>query len=174
MKENFEKCLEFLLRHEGGYVNNRHDPGGSTYKGITQKNYDRYRASLEMVQQDVRKASAKEVREFYRTEYWNKVRGDELPAGVDHCVFDFAVNTDMRVVKKLLQRTVHATEDGVIGAKTLDAIKKLPYISIIDKLCDLRLEYLKTLRTWQYFGIGWASRVKQTRREAKSMVGEKI
>ena len=39
MKANFDKCLEMLLHHEGGYVNHPDDPGGETNLGVTKKVY---------------------------------------------------------------------------------------------------------------------------------------
>ncbi len=34
MQANYEKCLEAILHHEGGYVNHPQDPGGETNLGV--------------------------------------------------------------------------------------------------------------------------------------------
>ena len=40
MKENYNKCLETILHHEGGYVNHPEDPGGETNLGVTKRVYE--------------------------------------------------------------------------------------------------------------------------------------
>ena len=40
MKENYDKCLEMILHHEGGYVNHPKDPGGETNLGVTKRVYE--------------------------------------------------------------------------------------------------------------------------------------
>jgi lysozyme family protein len=42
MKENFEKSLELVLQHEGGYVHHPLDPGGRTNLGVTQRVWEDY------------------------------------------------------------------------------------------------------------------------------------
>ena len=37
--ENYQKCLEMILHHEGGYVNHPKDPGGETNLGVTTVSY---------------------------------------------------------------------------------------------------------------------------------------
>ncbi|WP_330220503.1 glycosyl hydrolase 108 family protein, partial [Sulfitobacter sp. HI0129] len=39
-RENFSIVQPWVLAHEGGYVNNRKDPGGATNMGIIQRTYD--------------------------------------------------------------------------------------------------------------------------------------
>ena len=39
-KDNFRKCLEVILHHEGGYVDHPKDPGGATNLGVTKQTYE--------------------------------------------------------------------------------------------------------------------------------------
>ena len=39
MQANYDKCLETILHHEGGYVNHPKDPGGETNLGVTKRVY---------------------------------------------------------------------------------------------------------------------------------------
>ncbi len=38
---NFEKALETILHHEGGFVNHPRDPGGMTNLGVTKRVWGR-------------------------------------------------------------------------------------------------------------------------------------
>ena len=102
MKDNFEKALELVLHHEGGYVDHPKDPGGATNYGVTKKVYERY-LGRECTKDEVKEMPMEAVREIYKRKYWDKIRGDDLPAGLDWCVFDFAVNAGVSRASKLLQ-----------------------------------------------------------------------
>ncbi|MGB8902004.1 MAG: glycosyl hydrolase 108 family protein [Methylocella sp.] len=91
--ENFQACLAFTLKYEGGRSNDPRDPGGRTMEGVTQATYNAYRDKKALVRKDVFTIEAAERDEIYRNEYWDLVNGDVLRAGEDLCVFDFAVNS---------------------------------------------------------------------------------
>ena len=48
MKENFKKCLEIILHHEGGYINHPRDPGGETNFGVTKRVYEEWGGTKDM------------------------------------------------------------------------------------------------------------------------------
>ncbi|WP_246677573.1 glycosyl hydrolase 108 family protein [Mesorhizobium sp. B2-3-12] len=82
-----------MLAHEGGYSNHPADPGGATMKGVTQRVYDGYRKSKGLSTRSVKGIQTAELNEIYDRQYWDAVKGDLLPAGVDYVVFDGAVNS---------------------------------------------------------------------------------
>lgn len=170
MKDNFAPSLAAVLIHEGGYVLNSHDPGGATCKGVTQKVYDDWRSERGETKISVRNISQCEVEAIYRHLYWDPIRGDDLPSGVDYCVFDFAVNSGTNRAARFLQRVVGATEDGKIGPNTIEKAKSQAAGPLIEALCDLRLSFMKSLKTWQFFGRGWGKRVEEVRARAGGMV----
>jgi lysozyme family protein len=103
--------------------------------------------------------------EIYRSQYWDKVKGRFLPAGVDVVVFDGAVNSGPSQSAKWLQRALGGIKvDGVIGEVTLAAVAAHPdHDALIEAMIEHRFAFLKSLKTWAAFGRGWTSRVKHLR-----------
>lgn len=167
MKANFDKSLALVLVHEGGYVNHPKDPGGATNRGVTQAVYDAYRKTRGKAAQSVKFISDDEVNAIYKFQYWDRVQGDLLPAGLDYAVFDFAVNSGVGRASKYLQAVLGVAQDGQIGARTLAAITNPS--NAINALCDRRMSFLRNLRTFLTFGKGWTRRVTDVRKHALEM-----
>lgn len=159
---NYKPSLSLVLAHEGGYVNHPKDPGGATNQGVTQAVYDAYRKLRGLPLQSVKFITSAEVAEIYMKQYWRLVRGDDLPAGLDYAVFDFAVNSGVSRAIRYLQRLVGVDDDGVIGDFTLaasfDAARRHEE-KLIGAYCANRLAFLKSLSTFPTFGKGWTRRV---------------
>jgi lysozyme family protein len=132
-------------------------------KGVTQKTYDGWRDRHGQPRQSVRLISDAEVSAIYRRDYWDAIKGDQLPAGVDYCVFDFAVNSGINRAARYLQNAVGTAADGVIGPATIAAANSVGAASIINHICDARIAFLKGLATWPTFGDGWTARVADVR-----------
>jgi lysozyme family protein len=158
-KENFGRCLELVLQHEGGFVDHPADPGGATNKGITIKTYRSFFGEDKTVE-DLKNIKDSEVATIYRNGYWDKVCGDMLPLGLDYVVFDAAVNSGPRRSVIWLQQALNTSVDGHIGDETIG--KALSYIDpdfLITATCDNRLDFLHSLKAWDTFGKGWGKRV---------------
>lgn len=167
--DEFSRSLERVLKHEGGYVNLKADPGGATNFGVTQRVYDNYRNRIGLQLVPVRNISQSEVTQIYRDNYWSLAKCDQLPAGVSYVVFDGAVNSGVAQSIKWLQRALGVAVDGVIGNATLAAVQNYGNMDrLIDAICDRRLAFLKALKTWKAFGRGWASRVAAVRSTGKA------
>jgi lysozyme family protein len=164
----FERCIAIVLRHEGGFVADPRDPGGATNMGITRATLADWRGG-EVTVDDVRALTETEAREIYLALYWNPVRGDDLPHGVDLAVLDFAVHAGVRRAARTLQHVLGVTEDGVIGRETLGAARRADRASVIDGLCDLRLRHLRGLAHWTTYARGWTRRVEEVRAAAHEM-----
>ena len=170
MEANFQRSLSLVLKHEGGWADHPADPGGATNRGITIAVFREVYGKGKTVD-DLKRITDEQVAHIYRTRYWAKVRGDDLPAGLDYAVFDFAVNSGPARAAKYLQRIVGVMQDGVIGPQTLAAVAEHDPAKLITRLCDDRLAFLKGLSTWPTFGKGWSRRVEDVRRDALAMVG---
>lgn len=163
MKGNFDVCLAEVLRHEGGYVDHPKDPGGRTNLGVTQATYEDW-VGHKVNERIMRGLTVQQVRALYKVKYWDIIRGDDLPAGLDLCVFDFAVNAGPNRAVRYLQTMVGAKADGVIGPHTLSLVSQ--YVRDRDKATavmvyqDSRVEYYKLLKTFPTFGKGWLRRIR--------------
>lgn len=168
MKSSYPLSLQRVLKHEGGFVNHPSDPGGATNKGITQITYNAWRKANRLPLRSVKLITTAEIEAIYKKNYWDKVKGDDLPIGVDYAVFDFAVNSGPARAAKFIQRLTGVTADGIIGPATVAAATTKQF-GLVDKLCNERLRFLKSLPHWRVFKNGWTSRVAEVRAVAKSM-----
>jgi lysozyme family protein len=169
----FDKCLAVTLRHEGGWSDHPRDPGGATMKGITIGTYAQWKGR-KVTKDELRAISDDDVTAIYRRNYWDKVRGDDLPAGLDLVAFDAAVNSGPARGARWLQSALGVTADGKIGPATLAAAATAPRIATIQAATGARLAWLKRLKTWDAFGRGWERRVEDVRREAIAMVAGEL
>jgi lysozyme family protein len=163
--ENFDAALKLVLKHEGGWSDHPSDPGGATMKGVTLANFRRF-VKPDATKSDLRKITDAQIAVVYRRHYWDAVLGAELPSGVDYAVFDFAVNSGPSRAAKYLQRIVGAVQDGKIGPATLKAVRARKAENVVTQLCDARLAFVQSLRTWSVFGKGWERRIADVKTTA--------
>jgi lysozyme family protein len=171
MKENFNKALELVLKHEGGYVDHPQDPGGATNYGITKKVYETY-LGRSCTKQEIKDMPLDAVAEIYKRKYWDKIRGDDLPNGLDWCIFDFAVNAGVSRAARTLQGFLATAIDGIIGSGTLEAIDNYPTSvkGVIEVYTAQRSTFYRTLKHYETFGKGWDRRCYETRKTALDML----
>jgi lysozyme family protein len=170
MNSNFEKCLEMLLIHEGGFVNHKDDPGGMTNLGVTKKVWEEW-VGHDVSEKEMRNLTPTMVASLYKRKYWDACRADELVSGLDYCVFDVAVNSGVGRAIKLLQQTVGATPDGGYGSITAALVKEAEKDpeKIISLFSSRRLEFLESLKAFPTFGKGWSRRVAEVKEKALEM-----
>jgi lysozyme family protein len=169
--ENFDRSLKLVLRDEGGYSNNKNDPGGATQWGITHIDYDAYRKRRGQRVQDVRRMTTAERDDIYRSKYWTGARCDDLPDGVDYVVFDGAVNSGVAQSVKWLQRAIGGiVVDGHAGDVTVTSAVEDDPVHLITTICDQRMIFLRSLKTFKSFGKGWTRRVNGVRATALGQV----
>ncbi len=167
--KNFPKCLKLSLEHEGGYVDHPRDPGGATNKGITIGTLSAW-LGRKATKNEVRNISDETVAQIYERNYWNAVRGNDLPDGLDYVAFDGAINSGPSRGAKWLQKGLRVTADGKIGPQTIQAAIGVPDgVKAIQRACAARLSFLQSLRTWGTFGRGWGRRVAGVEAAAVAM-----
>ena len=151
---NFERAFEKLLGHEGGFVDHPKDPGDATRYGITQRV-----ARANGYEGDMRNYPVSEAKRIARKDYWDAVRADDMPDAVRFDLFDAAYNSHPTQATKWLQRAAGAADDGIIGPKTLLAVRMADPHKLAARFNGHRLNFLTDLKTWPTFGRGWARRI---------------
>jgi len=171
---NFSECLRRLLAHEGGYANHPSDPGGPTNFGITISDYRRY-VNPNAAASDVKAMHADVAKAIYRTHYWDALRCDDLPAGIDASIFDYGVNSGVGRSGKVLRRVLGLpASDYRVTAEVLAALAKRDARAIINAVNDERMRFLKSLKTWPTFGAGWSRRVREVRAFSLSLAASRL
>lgn len=154
MITSFDDCFARLIESEGGYSNRdlAADPGGETMHGITFKVARAwgYLGPMKDLPLDTAKQIARAV-------YWTPNGCDQLPPGIAFHVLDAAYHGGAAV--KWLQQAAGVTADGVIGPKTVSAVRSRPAAEIVLAFNALRLNYLANLKNWPENSRGWARRI---------------
>lgn len=169
MKENFDKALAAVLHHEGGFVNHPSDPGGMTNLGCTKAVWEEW-VGHPVDEKTMRALTPADVAPLYKRKYWDKIKGDELPNGIDYAVFDAAINSGPGRAVKWLQGCVGADMDGALGPKTLALVVAADQKELVEDYAKRRLSFLTDLPTWSTFGKGWGRRVSEVEKTALSML----
>lgn len=171
MNSNFEKCLQKLLAHEGGFSNHPSDPGGVTNLGVTARVWEEW-VGHPVDEKQMRALTPALVAPLYKRKYFDACRANELVPGLDYAVFDCAVNSGVGRAVKLLQSCVGATPDGGYGSITAALVKKAQEedpLRLISVYCSKRLEFLESLKTFPIFGKGWSRRVAEVKADSLAM-----
>ena len=146
----FDRAFEAIMKAEGEYINDVYDPGGETKYGISKRQYP----SLDIPQLTLAEAKA-----IYHRDYWVPIKGVELPWPIAALVLDTAINQGVDVAKRLMQKALGVTQDGLFGPVTLQALKtQLPDDVAAIFLADRALRYTGT-RNFDRYGRGWFKRL---------------
>jgi hypothetical protein len=114
-KALFEKALAFVLIWEGGFVDNPHDHGGATNKGITQATYDAWRHKIGQPQRTVKEIHDDEARNIYMQQYWAPLKKDmnfpensamKMSDYMWIAAFDMAVNSGVYTAELYVRRSM--------------------------------------------------------------------
>jgi lysozyme family protein len=160
MSATFETWVAMVLNHEGGYVCDPHDPGGETCYGISKRSYPDV---------DIEGLTRAEASAIYRRDFWDQIRGDDLPPPVAYCVGDMAVNAGVGTAVRQLQRALGLRADGIVGAETIRVAYQADLRSLLDVLTELRVEHYMTLPAFHRYGGGWVNRAFATVRAARQL-----
>jgi lysozyme family protein len=169
---SWDRAIAALLASEGGYVNHPDDPGGPTRWGITLADARRH-WKPGATADDVRRMPEAAARAIYRERYWNALRCNELPSGIDYAVFDYGVNSGVGRAGRVLRRVLGLPDrSGAIDRPVCDAAHAGDAAALINAICAERMAFLRSLKTFAVFGRGWTRRVAHVRSTALALASE--
>jgi lysozyme family protein len=159
----FEDAIGYVLDNEGGYAEHPSDPGGPTFWGISLR-YLKGKGEKgdidgdgDIDADDIRELTKAEAIEFYRKDFWNKLKLDALKTQAVACrVFDMAVNIGPRGAVKIAQRAFNGLlegddkedrlkVDGKLGPKTRKALDSIDPVEMMDALRLFHAEFYRGL-----------------------------
>lgn len=169
MLSNWSNAFALMLKSEGGFVNHPSDPGGMTNLGVTKATWENW-VGRESDEAEMRGLTPEKVEPLYKKKYWDAVRADELPVGLDYLMFDFGVNAGPGRAIKVMQSAVGVTPDGGFGPLTLAAVQAIDPVELIEKFSQAKEDFYRSLGTFATFGKGWLNRVADVKVKANSML----
>lgn len=170
MRANFEKAVDHILEFEGGYVDHPDDPGGATNLGITRATLARFRGRP-VSKAEVRALDRDTAAEIYRHLYWDALRCEAMPGGIDLALFDCGVNQGTGRAARLLQAALRVDVDGIIGPVTLAAASDADRMALLNEFMARRMRaYGRLTRLFRTFGLGWSRRLMSAHSLAQAMI----
>jgi lysozyme family protein len=162
---DFNPAFEKMLRDEGGFqlTDIPGDRGGMTYAGIARNPNPQWSGWALVDRKEFGGPLTSLVRDFYRQNYWDRIRGDELSnQEVAETIFNFAVNTGTGVAIKLAQVIVGAVPDGGIGPKTIELLNRCTPQNFMASYALAKIQRYVNIclkdRSQSKFLLGWVRR----------------
>ncbi|MGD0433559.1 MAG: glycosyl hydrolase 108 family protein [Acetobacteraceae bacterium] len=173
MDSSFDVSLEFTLAEEGGFIDHPTDPRFATNFGITLARLRRFLRDPTLGRDDIRHVSCATVRAVYIADFWNRVRCDALPPGVDLMMFDQAVNAGPDRAGRALQLAVgqkRADVDGAVGPDTMSRVALADTLTLLDAVTAMQRTSYRQMAAFGLFGDGWLARLDRRRTKALELM----
>ena len=173
----FDKCIEFILKNEGGYVNDPDDLGKETYRGISRKFWplwkgwpliDAYKKNPGFPDSiDKDQCLLAEVKDFYHENFWQPINlGLIVNENTVLQIFDFGINARIKTAVKLAQEIAGTKKDGILGHKTAFQINSFGH-RFTDLYIKGRILYYENITVKRpknaKFLKGWIRRAEHTK-----------
>jgi len=164
-----ELLAPFILRWEGGYVNDPDDLGGATNKGITIATYRFYRKQKGYTTttiSDLKNITDAEWMDVLKTLYWDKWKADRINnQSVANILVDWVWASGSYGIKRP-QRLLGVAADGIVGLKTLTAVNAYPsQKELFDNIKADRIRFIDEIVASRpanaKFKRGWLNRINE-------------
>ena len=170
---SFDTAIPVVLRHEGGFVNCKNDPGGITNFGISIRwlKSQNLLSELELEEGDktqdelsvMKDMSEDQAKGFYKCWWWDKYGYQNfISDAVGTKVFDTAVNVGASRAHRILQGIVGVVQDGVLGPKSFSEANAMSPSVLVVKFQTAQAQFYRDLVTknpkLEEFISGWLNR----------------
>ena len=145
---NIDKLIPFILKWEGGFVNDPTDRGGATNKGVTLATYEAYckrkgypRPTVERL----KNIPDAHWREIVKTMFWDKWKADDIHSQkVANILVAWVWGSGIHGIKKP-QALLGVKVDGIVGDKTLSAVNFADPEELFDAIYQERVKFLNAI-----------------------------
>jgi lysozyme family protein len=170
---NVNNLLPFILKWEGGYVNDPDDLGGATNKGVTiatwrQVGYDKD-GDGDIDVQDLKLLTDDDVlNRVLKPHYWDRWKADQIKSQkIADILVDWVWGSGASGII-IPQRLLGVTADSIVGPKTLAAVNSRNPDELFDEICRERIQYIDDIcqkrPTNNKFRRGWLNRLEDLKR----------
>lgn len=158
-----ELLMPFILRWEGGFVDDPLDRGGATNKGVTIGTFRQFYGADATVEQ-LKNITDGQWLHIFKAGYWNPWQADEIAnQSVANIVVDWAWASGTKTSVMKVQRIIGVNVDGIVGTKTLGAVNGACQQELFDKIHDARIKFVKGIvrrnPSQIRFLTGWLNRI---------------
>lgn len=169
---NSSKLIPFILRWEGGFVNDPDDLGGATNKGITISTFTEYKKRKGQKAPsvtDLKNISDAEWHDVFKSLYWDRWKADEIKnQSVANILVDWVWASGSHGIKRP-QRLLGVKADGIVGKQTIAALNAMDAATLFKMIKDDRAKFIdeicKARPKNEKYRKGWMNRINAIRYE---------
>lgn len=163
-----KKLVPFILKWEGGFVNDPDDLGGATNMGVTigawkSCGYDKD-GDGDIDVDDLHLLTREDVvNRVLKPHYWDRWKADEIKSqSVANILVDWAWASGVHGIE-IPQRLLGVKVDGIVGPKTLEAINRQNPRELFDRIKIAWFDFIEDIcrqrPTNNKFKRGWMNRI---------------
>lgn len=158
-----ELLKPFILKWEGGFVDDPLDRGGATNKGITIGTFRNFYGKDATVEQ-LKHITDEQWLHIFKSGYWDKWKADDIEnQSIADIVVDWAWASGTVTSIKQVQKILGVAVDGIVGNDTLTAINIAGQRSLFAKIHSSRIEFVENIvkrdPSQARFLKGWKNRI---------------
>src|SRR5574343_1654248 len=167
-----EKLIPFILKWEGGFVNDPADLGGATNKGVTIgtfKDYRKHKGLPTPTVDDLKNISESEWHDIFKSLYWDRWKADDIKSqSVANILVDWVWASGSHGIKRP-QCLLGVKADGIVGKQTIAALNAMDAATLFKMIKDDRAKFIdeicKARPKNEKYRKGWMNRINAIRYE---------